>query len=234
MNYCALFFLATTLSALDAEPALKVSRLEGNLECLRVSHVTATLAAEISAAQSALAVTNPAAGTILDLRFADGGDPSAAPAVAGVFKTEKLPLAVLVNGETRGAAVVLAANLRDARAGLIFGSATAAAKAAGSPLQPDIEVKTGLEAEHVFLNNPYAAPGLNAPNSPPAATNSLLAFVDHTSEAELVNKRVKDGDQDGDTTTPRAEPPQPVIRDPALARAVDWLKALAVLNPSRG
>jgi hypothetical protein len=154
--------------------------------------------------------------------------------VASVLTTEKLPLAVLVNGETRGAAVVLAARLRDARAGLIFGSATAAAKATGSLLQPDIAVKTGLEAERAFLKNPYAAPGWNATNSPPTATNSLLAFVDHTSEAELVSKRVKDGDEDGDITTPRAEPPQPVIRDPALARAVDWLKALAVLNPSRG
>ena len=35
-------------------------------------------------------------------------------------------------------------------------------------------------------------------------------------------------------STPRAEPAQPVIRDPALARAVDLLKALAVLHKPRG
>jgi hypothetical protein len=44
---------------------------------------------------------------------------------------------------------------------------------------------------------------------------------------------VKDGDED-DAATPRAEPSQPVIRDPALARAVDLFKALAALHPARG
>ena len=67
-----------------------------------------------------------------------------------------------------------------------------------------------------------------------SGTNNLLAIVDHTSEAELVRKRIKDGDEGGDLPTPRAEPAQPVIRDPALARAVDLLKALAVLHKPRG
>ena len=67
-----------------------------------------------------------------------------------------------------------------------------------------------------------------------SATNELLAFVDHTSEADLVRKRIKDGEDDGEATQPRVEPPQPVIRDPALARAVDLLKALAALHPARG
>jgi hypothetical protein len=62
----------------------------------------------------------------------------------------------------------------------------------------------------------------------------LLGFVDHTSEADLVRKRIKDGESDGAIATPRAEPPQPVIRDPALARAVDLVKALAALHPARG
>jgi hypothetical protein len=61
-----------------------------------------------------------------------------------------------------------------------------------------------------------------------------MAFVDHTSEAELVRKRIKDGDDEGDVATPRAEPLQPVIRDPALARAADLLKALAALHPAQG
>jgi hypothetical protein len=34
--------------------------------------------------------------------------------------------------------------------------------------------------------------------------------------------------------SPRPAPPQPVIRDPALARAVDLLKALAILHPAHG
>jgi hypothetical protein len=224
MNHCAILLLATSLSALAAKPALKTSVLEGNLECFRVSRVTATLAEEIGAAQNALVATNPVTGAILDLRFADGGDLAASRAAAGVLMARKLPLAVLVNGETRG----------EALAGLVFGSAPTAVKATGETLQPDIAVTIGLEAERAFLKNPYAVPGGNLTNLPAASTNSLLAFVDHTSEAELVSKRVKDGDEDGDLATPRAEPPQPVIRDPALARAVDWLKAVAVLNKTRG
>jgi hypothetical protein len=233
MNYSAIFFLATTLSVLATEPGLKVSMLEGNIECLHVSHVAVTLADEISAAQNALAATNQTAGIVLDLRFADGDDLTAGQAVARMLATEKLPLAILVNGATRGEAVTLAAQLRAARAGLIFGGVTAAAKSTGSPLQPDIAVKSDLEAERTFQNNPYAMPGLNETNLL-AATNSLLAFVDHTSESELVSKRIKDGDADADAATPRAEPPRAVIRDPALARAVDLLTARAVLRHSRG
>ena len=51
---------------------------------------------------------------------------------------------------------------------------------------------------------------------------------------EAICWRVKDGDDDGSVSTPRADPPQPVIRDPALARAMDLLKALAALHPARG
>ncbi len=61
-----------------------------------------------------------------------------------------------------------------------------------------------------------------------------MAFVDHTSEADLVRKRIKDGEpRTIHTTTQRPKPaPQPVIRDPALARAMDLLKALAALHPA--
>jgi hypothetical protein len=53
------------------------------------------------------------------------------------------------------------------------------------------------------------------------------------SEAELVRNHVKDGEDDEIQPTTRTEPP-PVIRDPALARAVDLLKALAIVRPARG
>jgi hypothetical protein len=83
-----------------------------------------------------------------------------------------------------------------------------------------------------FLADPFYNP---APQkSPtPAATNEFLPFVDHTSEADLVRQRVKDGEED-DSATPRTAPAQPVIRDPALARAVDLVKALAALKQARG
>ena len=61
----------------------------------------------------------------------------------------------------------------------------------------------------------------------------MLPFVDHMSEAELVRKKIKDGEGE-DSPAPRTEPATPVIRDPALARAVDLLKALAILPKQRG
>jgi hypothetical protein len=56
--------------------------------------------------------------------------------------------------------------------------------------------------------------------------------VDHTSEADLVRAKVKDGSQDEDSKTFRArpEPPRPFIRDPVLARAVDLIEALAIVR----
>ena len=91
----------------------------------------------------------------------------------------------------------------------------------------------GLDDEKKFQDNPFFSV-VTAPTGNLSATNDLLAFIDHTSEADLVRKRIKDGEGDGEISTPRAEPPQPVIRDPALARAVDLLQALAALHPARG
>jgi hypothetical protein len=60
-----------------------------------------------------------------------------------------------------------------------------------------------------------------------------VPYIDHTSEADLVREKIKDGDEDENTAPVRVAPAKPVIRDPALARAVDFLKALAVLQPER-
>ena len=56
--------------------------LESNVAYLRVSHVAAGLPDEIGAANRALTATNKIAGTVLDLRFADGDDVAAATATA--------------------------------------------------------------------------------------------------------------------------------------------------------
>ena len=197
--------------------------LEGNVAYLRVSHVAAGLPGEIGAAIRALPATNKLAGTILDLRFADGDDAAAATATANLFAAKKLPLAVLVNGETRGAAVALATALREARAGLIFGSVAA-------PVKPDISVEETPADEKKFFENPYAAPATNEVAALPG-TNDLLSLVDHTSEADLVRAKIKDGDEFENPPPPRAAAPQkPVIRDPVLARAMDLIKGLAVVR----
>jgi hypothetical protein len=223
--------IASRAEITDATLA-KSTVLDGNLAYLQVGQVGTKLADEIRTAQGLLSASNQITGTILDLRFAGGTDFDSAKLAADLFASRKTPLAILVNGETSGEAVVLAALLHQARGGLIFGDATQPIKFTGGPLQPDIAVKTGLADERTFRLNPYLAPEPVETNAP-ATTNALLPFVDHMSEAELVSKRAKDGEFD-EPDMPRAAPAQPVIRDPALARAVDWLKALAVLHKSRG
>ncbi len=197
--------------------------LESNVAYLCVSHVAAGLPDEISAANRAWPATNKIAGTVLDLRFADGNDAAAVTATANLFAAKKLPLAVLVNGGTRGAAVTLATTLREARVGLVFGSKSAAVK-------PDISVAENPADEKKFFENPYAAPATNKVAALPD-TNDILPWVDHTSEADLVRAKIKDGDEFENPPPPHAAGPQPpVIRDPVLARAVDLIKGLAIIR----
>ncbi len=216
---------APVLSRADVtSPALASSGiLESNVAYLRVSHVAAGLPAEIDAANRALQATNKIAGTVLDLRYADGGDAAAATATANLFAAKKLPLVILVNGRTRGAAVTLATVLRESRSGLIFGGPAAAVK-------PDIFVEENPADERKFFENPYAAPATNEVTALPG-TNDFLSLVDHTSEADLVREKIKDGDEFENPPPPHAaEPQNPVIRDQVLARAVDLIKGLAVLR----
>ena len=218
MRKCAILFLASALTALADELPVKISVLDNTLLCVRANRVTDNFSEQLRAAQP----TNVISGTILDLRSADG-DRNAA---INDFPGRKSPLVILVNGQTRGAASALAAQLRASGTVVIIGSANAA-----KTLRPDITVAVSADDEKRFLENPYFTAPVPAAFS---ATNDLLPFVDHMSEAELVRKKVKDGEDTGDDAlTTRTEPP-PVIRDPALARAVDLLKALAVLKQSRG
>jgi hypothetical protein len=197
--------------------------LENNVAYLRVGTVGKNLAEEIQSVQNTLAATNTIAGTVLDLRFADGDDLAAAKAAADLFAAKKIPLAILVNGETRGAAVTLAADLREARDGLVFGGAA-------RDLKPDITVTAKTEDEKKFLENPYAALAQGETNSS-TTTNNFSPFIDHTSETDLVREKIKDGDEDEDSAPSRpVEPQKPFIHDPVLARAVDLIKALAIVR----
>ncbi len=130
-----------------------------------------------------------------------------------------------MDNETRGAALKLAENLREAHDGLIFGNST--------EIKPDIAVMVKAADEKLFLENPFGTLAQDETNAA-ASTNSFPSFVDHTIEADLVREKIKDGDQDENSAPPRpAGPPKPFIRDPVLARAVDLIKGLAIIRQSR-
>lgn len=194
-----------------------VALLDSSILCVRVSPPAENFAAQIKASEA----TNHLSGIVLDLRFAD----EVATNASDYFTQKKSPLVILVNSQTRGAAAALATDLRAKFSAVIIGSTNPP-----GAVVPDIAVATSVEEEKLFQENPFFKTGTNV-SRPLFGTNNFLAFVDHTSEADLVRKRIKDGDEDGAPATPRAEPQQPVVRDPALARAVDLLKALALLHP---
>ncbi|HLZ55268.1 MAG TPA: S41 family peptidase [Verrucomicrobiae bacterium] len=173
------------------------------------------------------------------------------------------PLLVLVNSETTGAAEALAAVLREADAGLLIGNSTAGLamttmdfplkngerlRIATNPVKlgdgvvishvsPDITVTVSPDDERAYLKNPYVTLAQNDASAA-VTTNDFLALVDHTSEADLVREKLKDGDDNGavlpvPAAGKTAPKPVPVIQDPVLARAVDLIKGLAIVHESR-
>ena len=264
----------------------KTNLLEDDIAYLRVSRVMDGLAGAVSAAFQMLSSSNKLKGLVLDLRFADGEDFAAAAAVADLFimkerslldwgrgmekSTAKpnpliLPVAVLINRETTGAAEALAAVLREVGAGLLLGGPTAGAgmvmseyplpdgqwlRIASAPVKlgdgtalsaqgvkPDIEVKVGLDDERTHLRDAYgmvAKPVVRsgAISNAPAGTNTANRRFRIT-EADLVRERREGKSLDEFTPARDREPLKPQISDPALARAVDLLKGLAVVRRSQ-
>ena len=221
MKQCAILLLATACAALADDLPVKVSVLENTVLCVRTSRVTDRFSEQFHAVQP----TNVLSGIILDLRSADG-DRNVA---TNDFASRKTPLVILVNGQTRGAAAALAAELRAAGPGVIVIGSTNAAQT----IRPDLTVSISADDEQRFLEDPYFTP--DTPLAKPAGTNDFLSFVDHISEADLVRIKMKDGEDNAKASAlPRPAPAQPVIRDPALARAMDLLKALAARYPAQG
>ena len=222
MNWRATLFLILLSSACGLRAADSVFLVDSNLVCVRPGNVSEHFYDNISS----IRLTGKPAGTILDLRFA-GGDASIIDPAVKFFSVKKTPLVILVNGQTRDGAEELAARLHTARAGILIGSTNSPEK-----IFPDIVVSVSANDETKFLANPYVIE-TNGPSG--IAKDNLLPLVDHMTEAELVHRRIKDGeDAEESDLTPRPAPAQPVLRDPALARAADLLKALAALDKSRG
>jgi hypothetical protein len=260
--------------------------LENDVAWFRVARVAEGMAQELADRLANWSASNRLAGVVLDLRFAGGDDYAAAAAVADLFLTEekpllhwgkdsarstrkfsalRLPVTVLVNRETRGAAEALAALLRDTGAGLLLGGPTAGRARAweefplrsgqrlriaaapvklgdGTPLpdeglKPDIEVDVPPQQERVLYENPYGPPGetnlLAAAGEDSGAVTNRPVRRFRPTEADLVRARREGRSLTNEPPTREPAPLRPVIRDPALARAVDLIKGLAVVRATR-
>jgi len=224
---CALWVLSDTVAHADLA---KATVLETDVAYLRVAQIKNGLPEEISAALTALQASNRITGAVLDLRFAAGNNFDTLQPAEQALVQSKLPLAILINSQTSGAADRLADDLRQSKTGLIFGSQT-------RDLEPDISVPVPVAAERLFLEDPYVV--LTQADTNSTATTNFLPFVDHTTEADLVREKIKDGDElpapDQEPVQEQAplQPQTSFIRDPVLARGVDFIKGLTALHLSR-
>jgi len=139
---------ATVSNENSTLPSVARAELFDGVGYARISRVREDLPGAIEIARRQLASTNKLKGLVLDLRYARGDDYAAAAAAADLFlakaaplldwgrglvssheKTNaiELPVAVLVNHETSGAAEAFVAVLRASCGGVILGSRTAGA-----------------------------------------------------------------------------------------------------------
>jgi Peptidase family S41 len=270
----------------EAPLVSKSNVFDGRVAYVRVERVGDGLAKAVREACDKLAATNKLDGVILDLRYASGDDYASAAASAELFIKKdqplldwgsgmvrskdtsaalSLPVAVLVNRQTAGAAEALAAVLRETGAGLILGTRTAGQamiaqefplkngerlRIATGPIQmgdgstlsaqglkPDITVEVSPADERAYYADAYRTPtrtalvagGSLALTNQASGTNRVVRRP-RFNEAELVRER-REGISEADMTAlGNPEPEKPMINDPALARALDLLKGLALVR----
>jgi hypothetical protein len=269
-----------------ADPLVtRAAGFDGVIAYIRIRRVAQGLPEGVFESCRAVALTNKVKGVVVDLRYADGEDYAAAAATADRFVTKEQPLidwgggmlrssskeksaainvpvAVLVNQETKAAAEALAAILRETGAGLLLGGKTAGQAlmykeyplASGEKLRvgtegvrlgngtslgelkPDILVDVNLQDERAYYADAFkAVPARSATSASSGKAGQLgpNQAVRRTrfNEAELVRERREGPAVDPDA--PRKEDPEaPLVYDPALARAIDVLKGLAVVRQS--
>jgi hypothetical protein len=189
------------------------------------------------------------------LSWADGKAASSAKSTAYLF-----PVSILVNGRTRGAAEALAAVLRRGHVGLVLGETTSGqarvmeerrlpsgqsvwvagdavklgnGDSLDQPVQPDIAVPVDRALEREWLENPFkrlVSAGTGAPDASSRPRRRL-------NEATLVRQQRENGfigDLPEFAPAPDSDgPPAATLQDPALARALDLIKGLAVVQPRR-
>ena len=279
--------LVTSAEAEQKPGALiaQTSLFDGPIAYIRVGQVEAGLDKALREATQQVAATNKLVGIVMDLRFAKGKDYSAAVEAAQVFIRKEqplldwgkgmvrskenpdslsLPVAILVNEKTAGAAEAIAAVLREAGAGLILGTRTAGQamisqdfplsngavlRIANTPIQlgdggnlssaglkPDIQINVSPADEKLYFADAFKdlTPTSNADggrtNSVPGARTRRPRF----NEAELVRERRDGVIADSQSAGAGDSEERPVVRDPVLARALDFLKGLKLVHPARG
>jgi C-terminal processing protease CtpA/Prc len=272
----------------NAEPATqppdaisKRAVYENQFGYIRIRSVDERLPADFRQSITQLVQSNKLKGIILDLRYTEGTSYEAAAQVAEHFvnagqpllrfggkqitstnqtPTVRLPLAVLVNGETRAAAEAIAAMLKEVASGLIIGKKTVGEARLfevftlstgqklrigkvpievgsgkvipASGIEPDVAVAVAPEEEKLFYQDPYRARRFSfrsTANDSTTATNRTRRF----NEAELVRRHREGFDfSDEDEEDPATQ--STVITDPALSRAIDFLKGISKLKARPG
>jgi hypothetical protein len=264
----------------------KATNYEGSFCYLRPDRVEAGVAEELASSYGKIKTPGGLKGMVLDLRFVGGQDYAAAAAFADrFFKTEQplldwqsgsaratakssawdLPLMILVNRQTAGAAEALAAALQHGKIGLVIGSHTAGQAQVFKEFQlapdfclrvaianikvgedhalssrgltPDILVNVPEAEEKAYLTDPYRGQSralVEAAGSGRGGTNRLVSR--RVNEADLMRRQREGLDPDRDMvpgSTRDSGFEKPIVRDPVLARALDLLKGIAVVQQSR-
>ncbi len=111
---------------------------------------------------------------------------------------------------------------------------------AAAGLKPDIQVDVNAEDELVWYEDAYRV--LPRTGRLPGGTNEVSLLVTNRpprrrlNEAELVRMRSEGVNPDAESTNAasrKGETPPPILNDPSLARAIDLLKGLAVVQQFR-
>lgn len=168
----------------------------------------------------------------------NGETACAAEALAAAFRETGAGL--IVGGKTAGQAMLAqeyplknGQRLRIATTPIKVGEATLMS---AQGVKPDLAVEVSRDAERAYLADPFKELLTAATANPNSAANGA-AGTNRTrrprfSEAELVRERREGLPPDFESSERGGEETEkPVVRDPALARALDVLKGLAVVRP---
>jgi len=192
----------------DAEALGKTTTVGGLFAYIQVLGVTAGAAADVSDFLGDVKYGHYE-GLVVDLRDARGGNAEAAHNVAPVVAKTKLPVVVLVNGETQGPAEVLAALLRQNCDATTIGQPTRGRPFAWRP--------TPLKCGDVLLLPPVDGKTTGADRRPARI------------RPDLTVEQPKSGKDAQDKAASEA-PDDPTTRDLCLRKAVDLLTAIRALE----